>query len=33
VAKPAIVGTSLFGHKQAIHAVSNGCTNHFNHPL
>jgi hypothetical protein len=33
MAKPAIVRTSIFGHKRALHAASNSCANHFTHSI
>jgi len=33
MANPAIIGTSLSGHKRTLFPISDSCTNHLNHPL
>ena len=33
MANPAVIRTALCGHERALSAFSNGCTNHWNHPL
>jgi hypothetical protein len=33
MANPAVIGTALCGHERTLSAFSNGCTNHWNHPL
>jgi hypothetical protein len=33
MANPAVIRTALCGHEWALSAFSNGCTNHWNHPL
>ena len=33
MANPLVVRTPFSGHKRALNAFFNGCTNHWNHPL